>query len=286
MPTESGAGEGQTLAHRILAALDADRAPDWDGFHTEYGRWLVYVASRCLARHSVLGSGFESPEELVNAFLAEKVLPPRKARLMFGGPARGERPLRPRLATSLRNFYMDVLRSCAAARIRGWTDSLEMVETREQLPLPDYDDVAGAICRQLRAIRGCLPLHQGAPYRLALLMRHRTDWAAVFDGVHLPKADGGESIELTLPILEGLTPWDNSELRTRLGESPVSLGSFWESVRPRLIAAPDRRLSSADMAAMLRVPRDLWDQWVSRGRRRLRQHFAIEYSELFALWAT
>jgi hypothetical protein len=119
MATESGPGEGQALAHRLLEALDAGRPPDWDTFHKTYGVWLTHVSAGCLTRDNRLGSEFESPAELVNAFLAEKVFPAREARLMFGAPARGECPLRPRLATSLRNFYVDALRARPAGRFPG-----------------------------------------------------------------------------------------------------------------------------------------------------------------------
>jgi hypothetical protein len=160
----------------------------------------------------------------------------------------------------------------------------EMAEARKDMVLPDYEVVAGVIVRQLTAIRDCLPLEQGAPYRLGLLLRHRLDWAGVFDGVRLSQKEAGDTVELTLEILEGLTAWEDQELRTPLGESGVSLGKSWEMLRPRLLAASDRRLSAADIAVTLRVPRDLWDQWVSRGRRRLRQHLGTEYTEVFALW--
>ena len=203
---------------------------------------------------------------------------------MLGTPARGECPLRPRLAVSLRNFCVDLLRSRPSDRGREAADTLEMAETRKEVQLPDYEDVVGAIVRQLGAIRACLSLQRGAPYRVALLLRHRLDWSGVFDGVQLRQADGGENVELTLAILEELTPWENDELQTQLGESSVSLGKSWELLRPRLLAAPDRRLSSDDVAGILCVPRDLWDQWVSRGRRRLRQHLRTGYAEVFALW--
>ena len=285
MATESRAVEGQALAHRLLEALDAERPPDWDAFHRTYRRWLTYVAGGCLARHSELGAEFENPDELVNAFLAEKVFPPRQARLMLGGPARGECPLRPRLAISLRNYCVDVLRSRPSVRIREATDILDMAEARKELPLPDYEDVVDAIGRQLRAIRTCLPLQQGAPYRLTLLLRHRLDWAGAFDGIRLQQISEEDSVALTLDILEKLTAWENDELHTRLGESLVSLGKTWELLRPQLLAAADRRLTSAEVAGALRVPRDLWDQWVSRGRRRLLQYLGTGYAEVFALWA-
>jgi hypothetical protein len=285
MATESGLGEGQALAHRLLAALDAGRSLDWEEFHGAYRHWLTYLARLCLSRNSRLGTEFEGPEELVNAFLAEKVLPPRKARLMLGAPARGECPLRPRLAASLRNFCVDVLRSRPPDRVSEATEALEMVGSRKEMPLPDYEDVAGALVRQLGAIRECLPLQRGAPYRLALLLRHRLDWAGVFDGVDLTQADGGDTIELTLPVLERLTPWESDELQTHLGESIVTLGKSWELLTPRLLATSDRRLSSGDVSTALRVPRDLWDQWVSRGRRRLHQHLARDFADTFAIWA-
>lgn len=284
MAMDSGGGEGQALAHRLLEALDAGRLPDWDAFHNAYRHWLTYVAAGCLTRNSGLRTEFESPAELVNAFLAEKVLPPRQASLILGAPARGECPLRPRLAVSLRNFCVDALRSRPPVRVREATDMLEMAEARKVMALPDYEDVADAIVRQLQAIRTNLPLHQGAPYRLALLLRHRLDWAGVFDGVRLPRIAGGDGVELTLAILEGLTVWECDELQGPLGESWVSLGKSWELLRPRLLAASDRRLSSADVAGVLRVPRDLWDQWVSRGRHRLRRLLGIGYTEVFALW--
>jgi hypothetical protein len=44
MATESGAGEGQALARRLLEALDAGLPPDWDAFHSTYRHWLKYVA--------------------------------------------------------------------------------------------------------------------------------------------------------------------------------------------------------------------------------------------------
>jgi len=285
MATESGTGEGQALAHRLLEALDAGRTPDWNAFHSAYSRWLTHMAAGCLARNSRLGSEFGSPEELVNAFLAEKVLPRRQARLMLGAPARGECPLRPRLAASLRNFCVDVLRSRHPVGVRAVANTLEIAEAPQEIPLPDYEEVAGTINRQLGAIRSCLPLVQGAPYRTALLLRHRLDWAGAFDGIRLQQTGGTESIELTLALLEGLTAWDADELQTRFGESVLTLGKTWESLRPQLLAAGDRQLSSSNVAGVLLVPRDLWDQWVSRGRRHLRQHLGTRYAEVFALWA-
>jgi hypothetical protein len=268
-----------------LEALDEGQAPDWEAFHDVYRHWLLHVASGCLIRNGALRAEFESPDELVNAFLVEKVLPPSQARLMFGGPARGECPLRPRLAVSLRNFCVDVFRSRPSDGLREVADILDQAEARKDMPLPEYEDVAHLIGRQLDAIRACLPLQPGAPYRPALLLRQRLDWAAVFDGVRLAQNSGTGSIELSLPNLEELTTWQDAEADTRFGESPLTLGGAWDKLRPPLLAAIDRRLSSGDVARALSVPRDLWDQWVSRGRRRLRGSLGREYADAFALWA-
>jgi len=284
MATESGSGEGQALAHRLLEAINGGQPPDWGAFHGTYRRWLTYVAARCLARNSQLKGEFENPEDLINAFLAEKVLPPRQAVLMLGTPARGECPLRPRLAVSLRNFCVDLLRSQQMGCPRLSSEELDEIEARKEMPLPDYEDVADALARQMSGIRACFPLKQRAPYRVALLLRHRLDWAAVFHSVELPQTEGGTKIELSLPILERLTTWEDGELQTRLGESLLSLSKSWELLRPRLLAVTDQRLSSDDVAGTLHVPRDSWDQWISRGRRRLRQHVGAGYDEEFALW--
>jgi hypothetical protein len=184
----------------------------------------------------------------------------------------------------LRNFCVDVLRSKQTGGRRLAADELEEIEAREEMPLPDYEDVADALARQMSGIRDSFPLQQRAPYRLALLLRHRLDWAGVFHSVELSQTEGGSKIELTLPILERLTAWEDGELQTRLGESLVSLGKSWDLLRPRILAVTDRRLSSDDVAGTLHVPRDSWDQWISRGRRRLRQHVGTGYDEEFALW--
>jgi hypothetical protein len=151
--------------------------------------------------------------------------------------------------------------------------------------LPDYEDVVALLGRQMEAIRSGLVLSQGAPYRPALLLRLRLDWAGAFDGVRLQHSAGEGNVELSLPALERLTPWKGDEQGTRLGESRLTLGRAWEELRARLLAAAGRRLSSGEVAGVLRVPRDLWDQWTSRGRRRLRQHLGEAFAEVFALWA-
>jgi hypothetical protein len=164
-------------------------------------------------------------------------------------------------------------------------DTLEKAEARSEMALPDYEDVSGLIARQLDVIRACWPLTAGAPYRLALLLRHRLDWASVFDGLRLRQRGSESTIELSLATLEELTAWRADEATTRLGESPLSLASAWDKLRLQLLGPAGRRLSSSDVAGAMNVPRDLWDQWVSRGRRRLRQRLGSEYGEAFALWA-
>lgn len=284
MAIESGKGEGQDLAHRLLEALAVGRDPDWEAFHATYHRWLIYVASGCFTRHDGLASVFETPAELVNAFLAEKILPPRQAWLMFGAPACGACPLRPRLAVSLRNFYVDALRSSSPAEKRIVQREMARIEATQELSLPEYEDVAAAIAQQLAGIRSCFTLKPGAPYRVALLLRHRLDWAGAFDGVQVQRSEGVASVDLTLDVLEKLSGWEVAELDAHLGESRHSLGKAWDLLKPRLVATADRRLSADEVAGVLHVPRDLWDQWISRARRRLRQHLGEGYNKVFLLW--
>ncbi len=284
MTPQSGDAQGQEIARRLLDSLEANQPSDWDPFHAAYQRWLLHVASVYLARHPALATHFTSPEEVVNEFLAQKVYPKESMRRMLDAPARGECPLRPRLATSLNNFCMDVLRYPTPITRSDPTRALETAEAPEPTAMPDYDDVVALIGRQMSAVRATLPLEQGAPYRAALLLRLRLDWAGVFDGLMLQQSEDTDSIELTLPLLESLGAWESEEMGTRLGESLLSLGAAWEALRPLLLAAADRRLSASEVAAVLRVPRDLWDQWISRGRRRLKVDMGDEYDEVFALW--
>jgi len=283
MTTPSEGVEGQGLARRLLDSLDAGQLPDWDAFQRAYGAWLLHVAGRCRARYPMLGNHFDSSEELVNDFLVEKVYPPRQAHLMLAGPANGECPLWPRLAASLMNYCVDLVRSPSVRRSET-PRAVAPAAAPEPMDLPDYEDVAAVIGRQMEAIRASFPHVQGAPYRIALLLRLRLDWAGVFDGVTLQQPEGMGSIELSLPALESLTAWTTEETGVRLGESLLNLGSAWEALKPLLLAAANRRLSASDVSKTLHVPRDLWDQWSSRGRRRLKQDMGEEYTEVFALW--
>jgi hypothetical protein len=152
--------------------------------------------------------------------------------------------------------------------------------------LPDYEDVVARIGRQMEAVRAACSLNQGAPYRLALLLRLRLDWAEAFDGVKLQRSKGTGSVELSLDRLENLTPWEPAEAASPLGESVVSLGGAWEDLKLEVARlAPANRHLPTLVAKTLRVPRDLWDQWLSRGRRRLKEHLGHTYVEVFRFWA-
>ena len=161
MATEGGAGEGQALAHRLLEALDAGRAPDWDAFHSADSRWLTFVAAGCLARNSRLGSEFGSPEELVNAFLAKKSS--ASCRSLDRREACCAR--RVPVASAPGRQFTELLRRCTTipppGRCSGGGQHAGHRRVRQKMPLPDYEEVASTIDRQMGAIRSCLPLVQG-----------------------------------------------------------------------------------------------------------------------------
>jgi hypothetical protein len=280
---QSSDGQGQGIARRLLDSLEANQPRDWGPFQAAYQSWLLHVADGCRTRYPTLAHHFDSAEELVNDFLAEKVYPDRQTRLMFTAPANGECPLRPRLAASLTNYCVDLVRSPTIRRPAS-SSVPETAASPAPRELPDYEDVVALLKRQHDAIRDDPALEGGAPYRAALLLRLRLDWAGVFDGLTLHQSESMGNIELTLPLLESLTAWTNEETETWLGESLHRLGSAWEALRPLLLAAVGRRLSASEVAAVLRVPRDLWDQWISRGRRRLKQDMGDEYAAVFPLW--
>src|ERR1700722_12036356 len=161
MTPQSGDVQGQGIARRLLESLEANQPRDWSSFHAAYQGWLLHVAGGCRARHSALESHFTSPEELVNEFLAQKVYSKDSMRRMLDAPARGECPLRPRLVTSLNNFWLDVLRSPPSISHGDPSRALETAEAPESSELPDYEDVVALIARQMNAVRPSLPLTQG-----------------------------------------------------------------------------------------------------------------------------
>jgi hypothetical protein len=153
--------------------------------------------------------------------------------------------------------------------------------------MPDYEDVEHLLRRQVEAIREACPLRRpprGAAYRESLLLRLRLDWSGGFDGVELRCREAGRSVALNLSLLESLTAWFAEERDMPLVEGGTSLGHLWELVREIVLSLPARQVSVDRLASLVPVRRDLWDQWISRGRRMVQRRLGADYSNVFPLW--
>jgi hypothetical protein len=279
--------EGQALARAVLEALDQERTPDWDALDRAYREPLLRVAAARLRRLGL--HRHSTPEDVLHGFLAQRVYPPRRAREMFAPSAGGARPLRSRLMASLGNYCTDLTRSPAARRERGAPDDLlAHTPARPDDPLPAYEEVERLLGRQMRAIReGCPPRRRqhGAPYREALLLRLRLDWAGAFDGVELRSEAAGRPVSLTLALLEELTVWTDDERGAPLVEGGITLGQLWQQAREVVRASPGRPVSVERLVPLIPVSPDVWNQWISRGRRRVQSGLGADYPRVFALWA-
>jgi DNA-directed RNA polymerase specialized sigma24 family protein len=286
MSDANEAVEGQSLANEILRALDEGRRVNWDPLERAYGQALRRAAGALLA--SSAPSTAWTADDVWHDFLVCRVLPRALARKMFAPSARGEAPLRPRLLTSLGNHFIDLVRSDRARRVQyGGDDILAAVPERVAQPLPTYEEVRDLVGRQQAAIRNACPLRRrpnGAAYRESLLVQLRLDWAGGFDGVRLCSQTAAEPVELSLALLERLTAWHDQEDATPLVEGGPPLGVVWERAKETLSRAPERRVSVGDLAALVPVSRDVWNQWTSRGRRMLRALLGKDYTRIFAVW--
>src|SRR5581483_2347482 len=222
MSEATEAVEGQILARAILDALDQGQPPDWNPFDRAYREPLLHQAAVRLPRLVLPG---QTPEDVLHGFLCRQVYPRKQACRMLGPTARGERPLRPRLLTSIANFCIDLARAAGAGRqVPDPTAILAITPCQPREELPDFEEVEDVIRSQLKAIREVCPLRRGlngAAIREALLVRHRLDWSPCFDGTELRSRAGVVSLDLML--LEQVTVWTNEERNTPLVEGGFTL---------------------------------------------------------------
>jgi hypothetical protein len=282
-PTEDV--EGQALAQAVIDALDQGRTPDWEALDHAYREPLLRQAAARLRRLGV--EHRFTPEDALHDFLVRRVYPAEQARAMFTRPARGERPLRGRLLLSLARHCAALARSSAAQERSEAVDLLASAPERPRAELPPYEEMERLVLRQLAAIRAACPLRRrphGAACCESLLVRFRLDWAAHFDGIELRRTGTTASVVLDLPLLEQLTPWTEDERAMPLVEGGATLEQLWQQARQLALDALDRKVGAQQLAPLVPVHEDVWNQWISRGRLKLRTHLGEEYDRLFAIW--
>src|SRR5262245_24361717 len=216
MTGEVERAEGQALAAVILTALDGTGGakPDWTPFVTAYETDLLATAVGLRRRYRGLQS--LEPAEIVQAFLAAKVFPPERARVLLGVVARGEQPLKPRLLTSLGTYCVDLHRS----RVRQPPSGSQLPElTTAQAIRPTVEEVETLASRQVAAVRAAFDrTPTRAPYRAALLLFHRGEWVWVLSGVVLSGPSGHGEATLSVERVVALTMWSEDEANQLLGD--------------------------------------------------------------------
>jgi DNA-directed RNA polymerase specialized sigma24 family protein len=287
MDEQSEVVEGQAIAQEILAALQRDGRADWGKFHEQYYHRLLRIAVRERESNSSLRQVYDSPEEILQDFLAERVYRESRARSMLGESAAGRRPLWPRLATSLVNFCVDRLRRAKVrARERPDEVALESAPAREPAQVPDLEDLPTMFENQMAAIRRHMsPCARGsAPLREALFLRLRLDWVGGYRGARVRRPSSEGEVDFDEGLVEEMTGWTEEEQAIVLGDGGRTLVEAWNLLVPRLRGPVEGPLPAAVVAETLRVSVDTWNVWVSRGRKHLRQELGEEFARLFPFW--
>jgi DNA-directed RNA polymerase specialized sigma24 family protein len=278
--------EGQTLAASLIEAVGSGslRASDWETFFGTYAGRLRRAAERHLRSMNRLSQEFANAAELVDDFVVAKVFDPVRGPALLGPSARGERPLEPRLLASLENYCIDLHRR-RRRRATVSTDAAEPPAPTEA-ERTTREEIERRVGEQVGAIREVFAGSPArAPYREALLLQIRLDWARALVGLPLTSEAGGE-VEVGLSHVVAMTGWTDEESGRQMNTDGHTLAHLWGQLAPGVASDPRTPVTGDRVAAILRVPRDRWDAWVSRGRRALAGHLAGRYARLFPHWRT
>ncbi len=214
------------------------------GFPGRLPRPVTVAAEREHRDFPALRQEHDSPEDLLDLYLAERVFPPERARSMLGPSARGERPLWPRLSAGFGNYCVDLARAARSrSRERPGQVALESAQARASVEPVDGEDLRQALREMLEAIRTHVPPGKGgrAPHREALFLRLRLDWLGGFAGAMVRWFNGEKTAPFDSALLEELTAWNEREAAAVLGECGLTLAQAWQQLRPLLEATPGAR---------------------------------------------
>jgi hypothetical protein len=273
--------DDRELARRVLEA-DAKVA-----LEELLGRYFPRLQGRAagqlnrnpsLARHG-------DADDLVQRFLYDKLLPAQKQRVMLRPVADGSRELWLRLCASFDNFIRSLLRG------KGLPMSKQRVgEGKEELNPEDrsvevWPDITEQLAAQLAAIRKLPQTGQSIiPYGVILLLSERLVLAKQVADSYAPedgRTIGNQSVR---EVVEALAQWLPEEETISLPPSGVALKSAWEQICHNTAERP--QLGGAlEVAAVLGCSKDVWLQWVTRGRVKLVEQLGeTEARRCFRYW--
>lgn len=281
--------EGQELAQQILADPGGSA---WTEFHFRYEPILLARARSLWSANAFLRAD-GTPEDLVQQFLAEQVIPPERQPIMFGPSALGRRHLRPWMLACLKNFSVSRTRRLAVRSqllpARGGDDLID-AGTSGPPAAEEYgtarERVERHVAAQLAAIREAFARRQETPtpFLHLLLLRERLDLlvpiAASVAGADRCWPEGwtpdGEA--------EQLAPWTRKEESRPLPTRLRLLGDVWS------VLAKDRSpyrlpVEAVEIADALGVSTNHWFVWCRRARRTVRDHHGPDATRvLFPHW--
>lgn len=276
----SGYPNERSLAQGLLAADQPERERAWRCFDERCRKGLLYQAREMIARTPVLRSR-TSEEDLVQGFLADKVMPNRET--FFDKVARGDKQgFLSLLKRSFTNYAIDMARRREPAIVhddpaleddgegRGtlWVSGIGAGEVTAE-PERHYQRLLSIIHHHHASFKS--PAHY-----LAVLLAER---------VRLVKVLGEAPVDLSeygiepMEWVEALVCWPAAVGQTGFDSCGLTLDAVWEALRPRMqrFDTPKRK----ELAQMLGVNANTLDQWVSRGRKVLWD--GALYDEIVAL---
>jgi hypothetical protein len=262
----SGYPDQRALAQGLLAGCQEKCEQAWRCFDKLYGNRLLLQAKSLIKQIPVLHSRMTG-EDLVQGFLADKVMPDREA--YFGKVARGEaKEFWSLLKISLTNYSID------AARLRqppvSFSDTVEGEGDEDQGAVPtrriESEEVTTETELRYRRLMSIVHLQHNSyknhAHYLAVLLIER---------LHIVRAIGELTVDLSeygikpIELAEALVCWPPSVGKMLFISCGQSLNAVWETLRSRVLCydLPAR----GELAKVLGVERNTLDQWISRGRK-------------------
>ncbi len=274
--------EGQAVAKAILAG-DANA---WKDFQLLFGDAIARIASK-RAKSPKLRSEF-SGDDIVNGFMAEKLLD--RPERMFGPAAKGQRPLAPRLLSSLGKYCNSLQRR--RRRTVHSEMSLDLHPDERGDDNPDYNPQEAAtltkkrIEDQQRIIREAFsgPSRIRVPQREILLLSERILFAEQVAASYCRENQSSSERDAANQLVCTLYSWSDDESATLIPMINHPLSTIWHSISHDIFNPPFG-VDSYMVADRIQVLRNTWDIWVRRARQRVIASAGVQKpKELFPHW--
>jgi len=241
---------------------------------------LRALAERQL-RHMPIHLG--DADDLVQEFLAKKVLPSEKLGKLLGPVVAGTRPLWLRLNRSLVNFLNSLRRrkrvrvDCAAGIGEGEHDA-------QDKSTDIFPDIFDRMATQLQVIRQAFPVpERGVPHGATLLLSERLWLAVTFAKAYEPADEQTTGNQTISEMVEAVAAWTEDDAARVLSPGLV-LKAAWAAILDQTGQRP-QKADPGLVAGIVGVPRGRWLQWLCRARKELPSRVGSgQARRLFSHW--